>query len=310
MKKRISIVVPTFNEEENVLPLYEAVMAQLAALPAYEHELLFIDNASTDATRAHIEGLCARDGRVRAIFNAANFGQFSSPYHGLCAATGDCAILLCADFQDPVEMIPALVAKWEEGHRVVCAVKESSRENPLVRFARTCFYKLLRATSNVNHIPHFTGFGLYDQSFLAILREIRDPAPFLRGIVAEYAKDPATLPYEQQKRRAGKSSNNFFSLYDAAMLAFTTYTKAPIRAMTALGVLMMIASLTGGVFALVRALTGATWQLLALLCSIGFVGAANLLAISVIGEYLLTQRRKSPTRPRVVEERRINFDKT
>lgn len=309
MKKRISIVVPTYNEEENVLPLAKAVLAELdGPLAAYEGELLFIDNASTDRTRERIEALCLEEPRVRAIFNVANFGQFSSPYHGLCAATGDCAILLCADFQDPVELLPALVAKWEQGERVVCAVKTKSRENPFLRLLRTCYYKLLAATSPVRQIPHFTGFGLYDRSFLTLLREIKDPTPYLRGIVAEYVAEPAILPYEQQKRRAGKSSNGFSSLYDAAMLGFTTYTKAPIRAMTFFGVLFLLAALTGGVFALVRGLCGESWQLLCILSAIGFFGASDLLALSVVGEYVMASRQKHSGRPRVVEERRINFD--
>jgi hypothetical protein len=175
---------------------------------------------------------------------------------------------------------------------------------------RTCYYKLIRAMSPVRHIEHFTGFGLYDQSFLALLREIKDPAPYLRGIVAEYAPSPAIVQYEQMPRRAGTSSNSFASLYDAAMLGFTTYTKTPIRMMTLFGVLCLLASLVGGGFAIALGVAGEkAFSLVAVLSAIGFFGAVNLLALSVIGEYALPLKQKSGARPRVVEERRINFER-
>ena len=213
-RRRISVVVPTYNEQDNVLPLAKAVIEQFEAyLPAYEYELLFIDNCSTDQTGARLEALCAQNARIRAIFNAQNFGQFRSPYHGLCRCTGDCAILLCADFQDPPELIPTLVAEWEKGHRVVCAVKTKSRENPVMRFFRTCYYKLLRATSSVEQIEHFTGFGLYDRSFLDVLKELDDPSPYLRGIVAELGFHRAVVPYTQQKRRAAHKCSKCHKQY-------------------------------------------------------------------------------------------------
>lgn len=307
--KRISIMVPTYNEEENVIPLTEAIVAEFArSLPQYDYDITFIDNCSTDTTREKLEALCAANPRVRAIFNARNFGQFNSPYHGICQTTGDCTIPLCADFQDPIEMIPTLVAEWEKGYKVICAVKESSRENKLMRFLRTCYYKMIRKMSSVDQIEHFTGFGLYDRSFVDVLRTLDDPAPFIRGIVSELGFAKKIVPYEQAKRRAGKTHNNFNTLYDAAMLSFTTYTKTPIRMAGMLGYFFLAASFLGGVACLVAHLLGANIHELWLLPTIALFGSLNLIFTSVIGEYLLTMRSKINKRPLVIEEKRINFD--
>ena len=307
---KISIVVPTYNEAENVLPMCEALISLMTeALPQYAYEIIFIDNFSTDGTREIIEGLCAEHSTVRAIFNARNFGQFNSPYHGICAATGDCVIPICADFQDPVELIPTLVAKWETGERVVCAVKRTSRENPLMRLARTVYYKLMRRTSSAGFIEHFTGFGLYDKSFVEILKGLDDPTPFLRGIVAELGFRVALVPYEQQKRRAGRTHNNFSTLYDAAMLSVTTYTAAPVRAITWVGAVGAFAGLVLAAVFVIRGLRGAffdpVWWLFALTCVLFGILAV---AIGMLGEYLLLLRGKLLRRPLVVEERRISFE--
>jgi glycosyltransferase involved in cell wall biosynthesis len=310
VQKRISIMIPTYNEVENVEPLYEAIVAEFEqSLPQYDYDILFIDNASRDGTREKLLRLCHKSKRVRAIFNARNFGQFNSPYHGICATTGDCTISMCADFQDPVEMIPRLVAKWEEGYRIVCAVKTKSRENKLMRFARTCYYKLIGKMSAVEQIEHFTGFGLYDRSFVDVLRTLDDPTPFLRGIVAELGFRRAEIPYTQAKRRAGKTHNSFLTLYDAAMLSFTTYTKAPIRLFAAMGWLLLAASLfLGGALLtrlwLGREFAGWLWLFPALL----FCTALILIFLGILGEYLLTLRSKLMRRPLVIEEKRINFD--
>ena len=223
--RKLSIVVPCYNEQENVRPLYQAVRDILQKeLSAYDWEMLWIDNKSKDRTREILRELCKEDSRVKAIFNMKNFGQFNSPYYGLCQTSGDCTILLCADFQDPVELIPVMVREWENGHKVVSMIKTTSRENKVMYFLRSIYYKTIRAMSEVPQIEHFTGFGLYDRSFIHLLNRLQDPTPFLRGIVAEYAPDHLEIPYEQQKRKAGKTHNNFFSLFDAAMLSFTSST--------------------------------------------------------------------------------------
>lgn len=309
--KTISIVIPCFNEEENVVPISKAVMEEMEkSLPQYDYEIIFIDNDSQDNTRPLIRGLCANNPKIKAIFNAKNFGQFNSPYYGMCQSTGDCTILICADFQDPVEMIPKLVAEWENGYKIVSAIKTSSRENPIMRLFRTCYYKLIKSMSDVEQIEHFTGFGLYDRSFIEVLRQIDDSKPFLRGIVAELGFKRKDIPYEQAKRRAGKTHNNFYSLFDAAMLSFTSYTKIGLRLATFLGFGIAFVSAVIGVIFLILKLTnwdqypmGTAPQLIGMF----FLGAIQLFFIGLLGEYVLNINSRMMKRPLVVEEERLNF---
>ena len=314
-RKRISVLVPTYNEEENVVPLTAAIIAEFErSLPQYDYDITFIDNCSLDSTREKLEALCAENPRVRAIFNVRNFGQFNSPYYGICQTTGDCTILMCADFQDPIEMIPRLVAEWEQGYKIVCAIKETSKENKVMRVLRTCYYKMIHKMSAVEQIEHFTGFGLYDRSFVKVMRELDDPTPFLRGVVAELGFAKKFVPYEQAKRRAGKTHNNFNTLYDAALQSFTTYTKTPIRILTWMGGIMLGCSCLLAVACLVLyglhlggIYPGALHAQLSMLPAIGTLGSLNLMATSLIGEYVLTMRSKMNKRPWVIEEKRINF---
>ena len=229
-KKVISVMIPTYNEEENARPIYEAVRDEIRKdCPDYDYEILFIDNKSQDRTRRIITDICAQDPKVKAIFNSKNFGQFNSPYYGMIHTTGDCTITICADFQDPVEMIPKFVAEWEKGYKIVIGKKTTSQENPVMYFLRDCYYKTIKKMSNVEMIEQFTGFGLYDKSFIQTLRDLHDPTPFLRGIVAELGPERKEIEYTQPKRRAGKTHNNWYSLFDAAMLSFTSYTKIGMR---------------------------------------------------------------------------------
>ena len=231
--KKISVLIPCYNEEENVVPISEAVIGIITKeLPQYDYELVFIDNDSTDKTRELLRMLCAKNPKIKAIFNARNFGQFNSPYYGILQVTGDCVISMVADFQDPVELIPKYVHEWENGYKIVIGIKTSSKENPVMYWLRSCYYKLIRKLSDVEQIEHFTGSGLYDRQFIEVLRNLNDPTPFLRGIVAELGFKRKEIPYEQPKRRAGKTHNNFYKLYDAAMLSFTSYTKAGLRLAT------------------------------------------------------------------------------
>ena len=229
--KKISVMIPCYNEEENVVPITQAVVDMFAKdLPAYDYEILFIDNCSTDRTRDLLRMICSQNQKVKAIFNVTNFGQFNSPYYGICQTTGDCTVSLCCDFQDPVELIPVFVKEWENGYKIVSGIKSSSRENGLVYFLRTLYYKTIKNMSSVEMIEHFTGFGLYDKTFVSLLRQLDDPIPFIRGVVAEYGYKRKDIEYEQPRRRAGKTHNNWYSLYDAAMLSFTSYTKEIGRA--------------------------------------------------------------------------------
>ena len=309
--KKISIVIPCYNEQDNVRPICDSVRGVLQrVLSGYDYEILFIDNKSKDQTRKNLRELCREDPRVKAIFNMKNFGQFNSPYYGLCQSSGDCAILLCADFQDPVEMIPTMVQAWEEGSKVVCMIKKSSRENHIMYFLRTCYYKIIKAMSNVQQIEHFTGFGLYDKSFIDVLRVLKDPLPFLRGVVAEYAPDHLEIPYEQQKRRAGKTKNNFFTLFDAAMLSFTSYTKGGLRVATFIGFLISGFSLLVALFYLVQKLL--YWDKFVagnapILIGVFFFGGLQLFFIGLLGEYIMSMNTRIIGRPLVIEEERINF---
>lgn len=310
--KKVSIMIPCYNEQDNVRPICNAVKNVLQGeLPTYDYEILFIDNKSKDSTRTILRELCTEDKHVRAIFNMKNFGQFNSPYYGLCQTTGDCTILLCCDFQDPVELIPIMVHKWEDGHKVISMVKTSSKENRLMYFLRTVYYKLIHKMSNIEQIEHFTGFGLYDRSFIDVLRTLHDPTPFLRGIVAEYAPDHLEIPYEQQKRRAGKSSNNLFSLFDAAMLSFTSYTKVGMRLATFSGFIIAFLSFLVGLGFLIAKLV--SWDSFTAgyaptVIAIFFMGGLQLAFLGFLGEYVMAMNTRIMNRPLVVEEERLNFE--
>lgn len=311
--KKISILVPCYNEEDNVVAMSEALSNVMQKdLPSYEYEIVFIDNHSTDRTRSLIESVCAKDRRIKAIFNTRNFGQFNSPYYGMLQCTGDCVICICADFQDPVEMIPRFVAEWENGYKIVCGIKTSSKENKIMRLLRTCYYKMIRKMSSTEQIEHFTGFGLYDKSFMDVLRDLKDPTPFLRGIVAELGPTRKEIPYEQAKRRAGKTHNNFYTLYDAAMLSFTSYTKIGLRLASFLGMIIACLSVVIGIVYLVLKLI--KWNQFPMgtapaLIGMFFLGSVQLFFIGFLGEYILNINTRVMNRPLVIEEKRINFDK-
>lgn len=310
--KKISVLVPCYNEEENVVPLSEAIIEQFTKeLPSYDYEIVFIDNDSSDTTRVKLRKLCKENKKIKAIFNAKNFGQFNSPYYGMLQTTGDCTISMCADFQDPPEMIPKLVKEWEDGAKIVSAIKTSSKENKLMRFFRTCYYKLIKKMSNVEQIEHFTGFGLYDKDFIEVLRDLKDPTPFLRGIVAELGFKRKDIPYEQQKRRAGKTHNNLYSLYDAAMLSFTSYTKVGLRIATIGGFIIGFISFVIAIVYLVLKLVN--WDNFAMgnapiLIGVFVLGGIELFFIGLLGEYIMSINNRVMKRPLVIEEERINFD--
>lgn len=311
--KKISVLIPCYNEEDNVELLSRAIIAQFKSeLDCYDYEIIFIDNDSKDATRSILKHMCEDNQNIKAIFNAKNFGQFNSPYYGLLQTTGDCAIMMCADFQDPVEMIPKLVQEWEKGNKIIVAQKTTSQENKVMYFLRSCYYKLIKKFSSVEQIEHFTGFGLYDRSFLEVLRKLNDPMPFLRGVVAELGYKISIIPYEQQKRRAGKTKNNFISLYDAAMLSFTSYTKVGLRMATFVGFAIAIISMLVALVYLVLKLmfwntfVAGTAPILIGMC---FLGAVQLIFMGLIGEYILSMNQRIMNRPLVIEEERINFER-
>ena len=310
--KKVSVLIPCYNEEENVVPMSDAIKNMFTKnLPQYDWELIFIDNDSSDKTRELLEDICAKNKHIKAIFNAKNFGQFNSPYYGICQTTGDCTISMCCDFQDPVELIPKYLQEWENGYKIVRGIKTASRENRLIRFLRTCYYKLIKKFSDVEQIEHFTGSGLYDKSFVEVLRNLDDPSPFLRGIVAELGFKRKEIPYDQPRRRAGKTHNNFYTLYDAAMLSFTSYTKIGLRIATIGGFLMSVISLLVAFIYLILKLCN--WSSFPagnapILIGVFVLGSIQLFFIGLLGEYVLNINTKVMKRPLVVEEKRINFD--
>ena len=286
--KKISIMVPCYNEEENVIPLSEALIEMFAKdLPQYDYDITFIDNDSTDTTRVKLRQLCEGNKKIKAIFNAKNFGQFNSPYYGIINTDGDCTIPVCADFQDPIDVIPRLVAEWEKG------------------------YKIIKKMSSVEQIEHFTGFGLYDKSFVQVMRDLKDPIPFLRGVVGELGFKRTEIEYTQAQRRAGKTHNNFFTLYDAAMLSFTSYTKLGLRLATFVGGFFGLGSIIVGIVYLVLKLVywnRFTAGMVPLILLVSILGSLQLIFIGLMGEYILSMNQRLMNRPLVVEEERLNFD--
>lgn len=310
--KTISIVIPCYNEEENVEVMADSLRQLFQKeLSHYQYEILFIDNDSQDTTREKIRRLCAEDKGIKGIFNAKNFGQFNSPYYGMLQSSGDCTVLMAADFQEPMEMVPKFVKEWENGYKIVAGIKTTSKENKFMYWLRGCYYKMIKRLSDVEQIEQFTGFGLYDARFIQVLRDLDDPTPFLRGIVAELGFRRKEIPYEQQLRRAGKTSNNFYRLYDAAMLSVTSYTKVGLRLATFIGGFSCIISMIVGFVYLIMKLiwwyrfpAGVAPMLVGML----FLGSVQVFFIGMVGEYVLSINQRVMRRPLVVEEERLNFE--
>ena len=310
--KKISVLIPCYNEEENVGPMSEALVKMFKEdLPSYDYEIVFIDNDSKDLTRPKLRQICEQNKKIKAIFNARNFGQNNSPYYGVLQTTGDCTVTMACDFQDPVEMIPKYVKEWEEGYKIVIAVKTSSKENPFIYFLRSLYYKIIKKFSDVEQIEHFTGAGLYDRSFVDVMRDLKDPKPFLRGIVGELGFKIKKIPFEQPQRRAGKTHNNFYTLYDTAMLSITSYTKVGLR----------IATIGGGILAVISLIVALIYLILKLCMWYDFpagmapvtigmfvLASIQIFFIGFLGEYILNINERIMNRPLVIEEERINFD--
>lgn len=310
--KKISVMIPCYNEEENVVPMSQAIDELFRTkLPQYEYELLFIDNDSSDNTRPLLRQICKNNPHVKAIFNAKNFGQFNSPFYGMLQTSGDCTIAMVCDFQDPLELIPQYLEAWEQGYKIVIGIKTSSKENPLVYSLRSLYYKMIKKFSNVEQIEHFTGSGLYDRSFLDVLRELKDPTPFMRGLVAELGFKRKEIPYEQPKRRAGKTHNNWYTLYDAAMLSFTSYTKIGLRFATFIGMgAGAVSALIGLGYFLYKLFNWNTFDagIAPIMIVICLIGSIQLFFLGFLGEYILSINQRVMNRPLVVEEERINFE--
>lgn len=309
--KTITIVVPTYNEEANIQSIYDRVQEVFAAsLSDYGMQLLFIDNDSQDGTRALIRGLAEKDERVQAIFNATNFGFSKSCFHGLSQAEGDCAVLMFADMQDPPEVIPEMVRKWEEGYKIVLGIKSKSRENKLMYLIRSVYYGILEKISETEHIRQYDGFGLYDAAFVKQLRKLRDPMPYLRGLVAEIGYRHAEVEYTQELRKAGKSTFSLMKYYDVAMLGITSSSKIVMRMAAFLGMGLGVVCMIVAIITFILKLCN--WQYFnagtaAIIVGIFFIGAVQLFFLGFLGEYILNINVRTMNHPIVLEEERINL---
>ena len=310
MRKLISIVTPCYNEEENVEELCARIAKVMAAQP-FDYEHICIDNRSSDGTVRKLRDIAARDRRVKLILNARNFGHIRSPYYGILQAGGDACILLAADLQDPPELIPEFIARWEEGYKSVLAVKPESDEPSPMFFARNLYYRLLSSISEVPLVRNATGAGLFDRAVVDILRGLDDPYPYFRGLICEIGLPIATVPFRQPRRTRGITKNNFYSLYDLAMLGVTNHSKVPLRLMTIAGFVISLLSLTvAGAFLVAKLLFWDLFQLgiAPILIGMFLLAAVQMFFIGLLGEYIgfiYTKVRKVPL---VVELERVNFD--
>lgn len=307
---RISVVSPCLNEEDNVDELHRRVSAVFERWSHHELELIFIDNASTDATAARLRDIVARDPRVRVILNARNFGHIRSPMHAMLQATGDAIIPMASDLQDPPEMLDAFIKGWERGYKKVVAVKPVSRENRVVFGLRKLFYGTLNRISEIPLIENFTGFGLYDRAVIDYIAKLDDPYPYFRGLVSEVGYDTLIVEFDQPRRVRGVTKNNFYTLYDIAMLGITNHSKLPLRVATIGGFVMSALSFCVALVYLVYKLVN--WYAFdvgqaPLVIGLFFLFSVQLFFIGLLGEYVLAIHRHVLHRPLVVEKERINF---
>jgi polyisoprenyl-phosphate glycosyltransferase len=308
----LTVLTPCFNEAGNVRKVYEQVKAAVATVPDVQYEHLFIDNASTDGTVEILRELAAADHRVKVIVNTRNFGHVRSPYHGFLQARGDAVMTCVADLQDPPQLIPQFIAKWREGYKIVIGVKTGATESWLMKRARSTYYSLVgKLSPDVHLIHHFTGFGLYDRDVVELFRDTEEQYPYFRGMVSDFGYELAEIEYTQPPRTKGKTKNNFFTLYDVAMLGVTSHSKVPLRLATMAGFAISVLSLLVAFGYLIAKLI--FWDelqlgLAPLLIGIYFFGAVQLFFIGVLGEYIGSIHTQVHKRPLVVERERINLD--
>ena len=308
--KLISVVTPCYNEEENVQTLYEQIKAVFEEIGTYRYEHILIDNASTDNTVAIIKSIAQHDKNVKLIVNTRNFGHIRSPQYAILQAQGDAVILMVSDLQEPPALIKDFIQKWEEGYKIVAGVKPQSQESDLMFAIRKSYYHLISKISDVQLIKNFTGFGLYDQCVIKILRDIDDPYPYFRGLISEIGYEIAQIPYMQLARKRGISKNNFYTLYDSAMLGITSHSKIPLRLATMAGFLLSALSFLAAM--IFFALKLIFWQhipigIAPLAISLFFFSSVQLFFIGLLGEYIGAIHTQTLKRPLVIEKERINF---
>lgn len=309
--RTITVLTPCYNEADNVETLYERVRAVFEPLHEYSYEHLFIDNASTDGTVAILRRLASRDRHVKVIVNTRNFGHVRSPYHALLQCRTDAVVAMAADLQDPPELIPAFLARWRDGYKVVLGIKNTSQESPLMFAIRRLGYKVIDRLSEVQQVRNSTGFGLYDKAFVSVLRRLPDPYPYFRGIVAELGFKYGTIPYAQPARVRGFTKNNLYSLYDLGIQGIVNHSKIPLRLATMLGFASSVVTFATALVYLVMKLLfwynlpiGVAPVIIGLFC----VASVQLFFLGILGEYVGSIYTQVRNRPLVVEQERINFD--
>lgn len=311
IKKKISVITPCYNEEDNVDELYVRVKAELARLPQYDYEIIFIDNHSTDTTPDKLRKLASIDKEVKVIINTRNFGHIRSPYYGILQSSGDATVYLASDLQDPPEMIGQFIKHWEEGFKLVMAVKPVSKTSAMMHYFRKKYYQFLDDISDITILADSTGFGLYDKDVLDQLRKIDDPYPFLRGLICELGYEIKTIEFNQPRRQRGISKNNFYTLYDIGMLGIISHSKVPIRLAAFTGfILGTLSFVTAIVFLILKLLF---WQsfpigIAPVVIGLFLLFSVLLFFIGILGEYIGSIHTYVQKRPIVVEQERINFN--
>lgn len=308
--KLISVVTPCYNEEDNVKELYERVKKVFAGLQKYQYEHIFIDNASTDNTVQKLRSLAEHDKNLKVIVNARNFGHIRSPFYAMLQTQGDAVITLAADLQDPPELILEFLKKWEAGYKVAVGVKPTSEEKFPMSAIRRTYYNFVSKIADIKLVKNFTGFGLYDQAVIKILRQIDDAYPYFRGLISEIGFPIAEVPYEQPLRKHGKSKNHFYTHYDLAMLGITSHSKIPIRLATMGGFFLSLSSaLIAVAFFILKLIFWNNFPMgiAPILIGVFFFASVQLFFIGILGEYVLSIHTQILKRPLVVENERINF---
>lgn len=309
--KLISIMTACYNEEENVEELYKKVKEIFEKIKNYRYEHVFIDNASEDNTVGILKNIAEKDKNVKIIVNIKNFGHIRSPYHAIIQLKGDAVISLAADFQDPPSLIKEFIRKWEEGYKIVVGVKTDSEENSLMFVIRKLYYSLLKKFSETQQIKNFTGFGLYDKSFIDILKQLEEPYPYFRGLIAELGFQIAEIGFIQPERKAGKTKNNFYTLYDMAMLGFVSYSKVPLRMSTFIGLITAgISFIVAVIYFIYKIIFWESFSvgIAPLIIGLFFFSAVQLFFLGIIGEYIGAIYTQVKNRPLVIEKERVNFD--
>ncbi len=309
--KKISIITPCYNEQSNVEALYNRVREIFSGLTSYKYEHIFIDNCSSDSTVEILKVIAKKDRNVKVIVNSRNFGHIRSPIHAIKQSSGDAAMFIACDFQDPPDLIPEFIEKWEEGYKIVIGVRKQSLENPVMSIIRKTYYKVLNSLSEVELVKDYMGFGLYDVEVIDIVRQLDDPYPYFRGLVCEIGFEKAIIEYTHPKRRGGITKNNIYTLYDMAMLGISSYSKIPLRLAIFFGAALSAFSiLTSAIYFIYKLLY---WDSFAvgiapLVMGLFFFSSVQLLLMGIIGEYIGTIYTQVKRRPYVVEKERINFE--